>query len=220
MKCQSVPKGKNCGRINYGRIEKRILMSESNQASNKKFTYLVGQFLVAMPGMHDPSFEKTLIYMCAHSADGAMGLIVNRAIKTLTFPDILVELEIDLPINDHSIDILFGGPVESGRGFVLHTNDYLQDATLAIDNNFALTATLDILKAIATGDGPLQALLVLGYAGWGPGQLDREIKSNGWLSVAADKDLVFDRNLGGKWGRAMQKIGVNPNMLSQNSGHA
>ena len=195
-------------------------MPNVDQPIDEEFPCLAGQFLIAMPGMHDPRFEKSLIYLCAHSADGAMGLIVNRAFNTITFPDMLEQLEIDVTSAGLSINILFGGPVESDRGFVLHTNDYLKDTTLAIDNDLSLTATPDILKAIAIGAGPLQCLLALGYAGWGPGQLDVEMKSNGWLNVAADKDLVFDCNLGGKWDRAMKKIGIDPRMLSQSIGQA
>jgi len=195
-------------------------MSNIDQSFEDHSAYLAGQLLVAMPGMQDPRFEKTVIYMCAHNADGAMGLVVNRGLDTLTFPDMLEQLDIDVTGAGPPINIHFGGPVETGRGFVLHSSDYLQDATLIVDNELALTATLDILKAIALGGGPLQSLLALGYAGWGPGQLDGEIKSNGWLSVAADKDLVFGGDLNGKWDRAMGKIGIDPRMLSENVGHA
>jgi putative transcriptional regulator len=195
-------------------------MLNINQISNEKFPCLTGQFLIAMPGMHDLSFEKSVIYICAHSVDGAMGIIVNRAINTVTFSDMLEQLEIEEPFSDLSVKVHFGGPVESERGFVLHTNDYLEDTTLEIDQNLSLTATQDILKALAIGSGPYQSLLVLGYAGWGPGQLDEEIKSNGWLSVSADKDLVFDHDLDGKWSRAMEIIGIDPYMLSKSVGHA
>jgi putative transcriptional regulator len=195
-------------------------MLDIKQIPKEEFPCLAGQFLVAMPGMHDLSFEKSVIYICAHSAEGAMGLIVNRAINSVTFSDMLEQLEIDEPISSPPIKIHFGGPVESERGFVLHTNDYLQDTTLAIDQDLSLTATLDVLKAIAIGSGPLQSLLALGYSGWGPGQLDEEMKSNGWLSVVANKDLVFDQDLGSKWDRAMDTIGINPHMLSKNVGHA
>ncbi|MBT7943003.1 MAG: YqgE/AlgH family protein, partial [Alphaproteobacteria bacterium] len=148
------------------------------------------------------------------------GLVVNRAMEELSFPDMLEQLGIDVTGDSPAINILFGGPVESGRGFVLHSCDYLQDATLVVDNGVALTATLDILKAIAGGAGPMQSLLALGYAGWGPGQLDGEILSNGWLSVDADPDLVFGSDLDGKWDRAMSKIGIDPRMLSDEAGHA
>ena len=195
-------------------------MPKIDQPLDEHSPYLAGQLLIAMPGMRDPRFEKSVIYMCAHNADGAMGLVINRAMDTLTFPDMLEQLGIDVTGAGPPINIHFGGPVESGRGFVLHSSDYLQDATLIVDNDLALTATLDILKAIALGGGPLKSLLALGYAGWGPGQLDGEIKSNGWLNVAADPDLVFGDDLNGKWDRAMGKIGIDPRMLSEDSGHA
>ena len=182
--------------------------------------YLSGQLLIAMPGMTDPRFEKSVIYVCAHNSDGAMGLVVNRAIDSLTFPELLQQLEIDPAAGNDSVRVLFGGPVEQARGFVLHSPDYLQDASLVVDENVALTATIDILRAIAEGKGPANCLLALGYAGWGAGQLDSEIKSNGWLSVDADVDLVFGCDLDEKWERAMAKIGIDPCMLSDDAGHA
>ncbi len=195
-------------------------MNESNDSLNDKTPYLAGQLLVAMPGMHDPRFEKTVIYMCAHNADGAMGLVVNRALESLSFPDMLEQLGIESSGSGGRINIHFGGPVESGRGFVLHSRDYLQDATMIVDHDVALTATIDILKAMAGGEGPMESLLALGYSGWGPGQLDSEIMSNGWLNVPADGDLVFGADLDGKWDRAMGKIGIDPRMLSDEAGHA
>ena len=187
---------------------------------DQQFEYLSGQLLVAMPGMEDPRFAKTVIYVCAHNEDGAMGLVINRAIELLTFPDLLEQLGIETVDPDARINIQFGGPVESGRGFVLHSSDYSQDVTMVVDNDVALTATIDILKAIAVGDGPRQRLLALGYSGWGPGQLDAEIKRNGWLHVDADKELVFGLDLDGKWERAIRKIGIDPRMLSGEAGHA
>ena len=181
---------------------------------------LAGQLLVAMPGMKDPRFEKSVIYMCAHNSDGAMGLVINRALQSLTFPDLLEQLGIDPMDTAERINVHFGGPVESGRGFVLHSRDYLQEATMVVDTDIALTATADILKVIADGDGPRRSLLALGYAGWGPRQLDFEIKNNGWLHVAADSELVFGGNLDGKWAQAMDKIGIDPLMLSDDVGHA
>ena len=182
--------------------------------------YLSGQLLIAMPGMIDPRFEKSVIYVCVHNSDGAMGLVVNRAIDSLTFPELLQQLEIDPAAGNDPVRVLFGGPVEQARGFVLHSPDYLQDASLVVDENVALTATIDILRAIAEGKGPANCLLALGYAGWGAGQLDSEIKSNGWLSVDADVDLVFGCDLDEKWERAMAKIGIDPRMLSDDAGHA
>jgi putative transcriptional regulator len=182
--------------------------------------YLAGQLLVAMPGMTDPRFEKTVIYMCAHNADGAMGLVVNRPIESMTFPEMLEQLGIPGGNDSNAIRVLFGGPVEQARGFVLHSPDYLQEASMVVDDKVALTATIDILRAIASGAGPRNRLLALGYAGWGPGQLDTEILHNGWLNVGADDELVFGEDLDAKWERAMAKIGVDPRMLSDNAGHA
>ncbi len=182
--------------------------------------YLSGKLIVAMPGMQDPRFAKTVIYMCAHSSDGAMGLVINRVLDTLTFPDLLEQLGIEQAGIDEQISIHFGGPVESGRGFVLHSPDYAQEATLVVDGDIALTATIDILKSIAGGEGPKRHLLALGYAGWGPGQLDSEIKRNGWLHVDSDNELVFDLDMDTKWERAMGKLGIDPRMLSEDAGHA
>lgn len=186
----------------------------------KEENYLSGQLLVAMPGLQDPRFAKTVIYLCAHNADGAMGLVVNREIDAISFPDLLEQLDIEPSGDVEPIRVHFGGPVESGRGFVLHSPDYVQDTTMVVDTEVALTATIDILKAIAGGSGPRRRLLALGYAGWGPGQLDTEIKANGWLHVAADADLVFGADLEGKWQRAMGKLGIDPRMLSDEAGHA
>lgn len=183
-------------------------------------SYLVGQLLVAMPSMQDTRFAKTVIYMCAHNADGAMGLVVNRSLDDLGFPDLLEQLEIDTSTLTDDVDVHFGGPVETGRGFVLHSPDYLQEGTMVVADGVALTATVEILRAIASGEGPRRHLLALGYAGWGPGQLDSEIKANGWLNVGADDGLVFDTDLKTKWDRAMAKLGIDPSMLSDSAGHA
>ncbi len=183
-------------------------------------SYLVGQLLVAMPGMQDERFARTVIYMCAHNAEGAMGLVVNRALDALSFPDLLEQLDIDTSTAMENVDVHFGGPVETGRGFVLHSPDYLQEGTMVVADGVALTATVEILRAIASGNGPQRHLLALGYAGWGPGQLDSEIKANGWLNVGADDGLVFDTNLNTKWDRAMGKLGIDPSMLSESAGHA
>ncbi|MGH6932973.1 MAG: YqgE/AlgH family protein [Dongiaceae bacterium] len=182
--------------------------------------YLTGQLLIAMPQMRDPRFTRTVIYMCAHNTDGAMGLVVNRRVGSVTFDDLLKQLGIGPNRRSDEIRVHFGGPVETGRGFVLHSADYVQDGTLVVDNAVALTATLNILKDIASGSGPRRSLLALGYAGWGPGQLDAEIQANGWLSVTADEALVFDADLDRKWERAIGKIGIDFNMLSGDAGHA
>jgi putative transcriptional regulator len=190
--------------------------------------YLDGQLLVAMPSMQDPRFQRTVIYLCAHSSEGAMGIIVNQKAKKVTFSELLVQLEVigegegvDLPASAEKVRVLRGGPVETGRGFVLHSTDFfIQDSTLAIDPGVNLTATIDILRAIAKGEGPDRAVLALGYAGWSPGQLETEIQQNGWLHCPADPSFVFDDDLEGKYERALKKIGVDPAMLSAAAGHA
>lgn len=182
--------------------------------------YLTGQLLVAMPHMRDPRFTRTVVYMCAHSAEGAMGLVINRLIGSLSYKDVLEQLGIDEAPSGPERRIHFGGPVDSGRGFVLHSADYVRDGTLLVDDEVGLTASVEILRAIVDGEGPQRSLLALGYAGWGPGQLDSEIQANAWLQVGADAALVFDDDLDGKWTRAMSKIGVDANMLSGEAGHA
>ncbi|MCC8942284.1 YqgE/AlgH family protein [Bradyrhizobium sp. Arg68] len=190
--------------------------------------YLDGQLLIAMPVMSDPRFERSVIYMCAHSSEGAMGIIVNRPAGSIDFPGLLVQLDIiqkadqiKLPENAEMMKVMKGGPVDTGRGFVLHSSDfYIQDATLNIDDDISLTATVDILKAIARGAGPKHAILALGYAGWGPGQLETEIQHNGWLHCDSDPDLIFGADVDEKYYRALRKIGIDPGMLSNDAGHA
>ena len=182
--------------------------------------YLAGQLLIAMPGMRDERFAKTVIYMCAHNEEGAMGLVLNQRLESLTFSELMSQLEIDEDQAPEGVPVHFGGPVEAGRGFVLHTTDYQQDATLEVENGVAVTATVDILKAIAQGKGPQKSLLALGYAGWGPGQLDMEIRANGWLQVPSDSEIIFDIEPDTKWERAIQRLGIDPRMLSEDVGHA
>jgi putative transcriptional regulator len=190
--------------------------------------YLDGQLLIAMPVMEDERFARSVIYVCAHSSEGAMGIIVNRPAGSIDFPKLLLQLNIidkanpiKLPQNAESMKVLTGGPVEPSRGFVLHTNDFfVEEATLPIDDGICLTATVEILKAIARGGGPKHAILALGYAGWAPGQLETEIQGNGWLHCAADPDLIFGRDIEEKYLRALRKIGIDPGMLSNEAGHA
>lgn len=190
--------------------------------------YLDGQMLIAMPSMRDERFARSLIYVCAHSSEGAMGIIVNQPAPNVNFADLLVQLEvipasdlIILPPRAGSVKVLRGGPVETGRGFVLHSSDFfIENSTLPIDDGICLTATLDILKAIARGDGPLSAVLALGYAGWAPGQLETEIQANGWLHCTADPELIFGGDTDVKYERALQKIGIHLGMLSSEAGHA
>lgn len=182
--------------------------------------YLTGQLLIAMPTMRDPRFEKSVIYMCVHNAEGAVGLVVNRQIDSITFPDLLKQLNIEPAESAPNLPIHFGGPVETGRGFVLHSADYGQTGTIMVGDLVGLTATVDILKDMAAHRGPKNSLLALGYAGWGPGQLDGEIQQNAWLNVPADEGLIFDSAIGTKWTRAIAKIGIDPSLLSGDAGHA
>lgn len=182
--------------------------------------FLTGQLLIAMPQMADPRFAQTVIYMCAHSNDGAMGLVINRQIDSISFPGLLKQLEIDAPAANDQIRVMFGGPVETGRGFVLHSPDYVQESTLMIEGDLGLTATMDILKDIASGSGPKRSLLALGYAGWAPGQLDHEIQANGWLHAPASVDLIFNDDIDSKWDRALATLGINSALLSGEAGHA
>jgi putative transcriptional regulator len=190
--------------------------------------YLDGQMLIAMPSMSDERFARTLVYVCAHSSEGAMGIVVNQAAQNVKFPDLLVQLEvipaserIQLPNRADEVKVLKGGPVETGRGFVLHSADFfIENSTLPIDEGICLTATLDILKAIARGNGPVNAILALGYAGWAPGQLEQEIQQNGWLNCPADSELIFGRDIEHKYERALAKLGIDPGMLSSEAGHA
>lgn len=190
--------------------------------------FLDGQLLVAMPGMADERFARSVIYLCAHSEEGAMGIIVNQPSRVKNFPELLVQLQviapqerISLPRGAEEIQVLSGGPVQTDRGFVLHTPDFfLDNSTLPIDDSVSLTATVDILRAIATGEGPDRAQLALGYAGWDAGQLEDEIQHNGWLHCPADPSLLFDRDLAGKYTRALRSMGVDLGRLSANAGHA
>ncbi len=176
--------------------------------------------LVAMPTMSDERFTRSVVYLCAHTEDGAMGLVVNKLLDSLTFPDLLEQLGLESSNRGDQIRVHFGGPVESARGFVLHSTDYVHDATMMVDDNIALTATVDVLKAMASGEGPNRSLLALGYAGWAPGQLDAEIQANGWLMVPADEELVFGEDVGSKWHQAINKIGIDLSKLSTESGTA
>ena len=190
--------------------------------------YLDGQLLIAMPAMADKRFARSVIYMCAHSAEGAMGLIINQRAPNINFPDLLERLQIveetdEAIVTPGFVDIAIhlGGPVEPERGFVLHSSDYFApSSTLPIDDAVCLTATIDILKALAAGEGPDRAILALGYAGWAPGQLESEIHANGWLNCPADMELVFDLDLEDKYERAMFKLGIDPTHLVNAAGHA
>lgn len=182
--------------------------------------YFEGQLLLAMPNMGDKRFERSVIYMCSHDESGAMGLMIDRPFTTLDFGGLLEQLEIDAPDSCPEIPIHSGGPVEPGRGFVLHSADYVQDSTLVISERIALSATVDILSDIAEGKGPENFLVCLGYAGWGPGQLEDEIQANAWLTAEGEEEIVFHTELDKKWPRTMAMLGVDHSMLSAEAGHA
>ncbi len=182
--------------------------------------FLTGQLLIAMPSMADPRFQQSVIYLCAHTPEGAMGLVLNRPIVKPTFDELLKQLDV-VPLPPvRQIELRAGGPVENARGFVLHTSDWTGEGSLKVDATMALTASLDVLKVIAGGGGPRACVLALGYAGWGPGQLDEEIQQNVWLSVPADETLLFDTGHDTKWRRAFAKLRVDPVLLSDTAGHA
>ena len=207
-------------------IQKRRRLRTKGPVQNQG--YLEGQLLIAMPGMTDKRFSRSVIYVCSHTPRSAMGLIINQRADHITFPSLLEKLNLvdEATADDRTGDLLdkdvhVGGPVETSRGFVLHSSDYfIDDSTLRIHDGICLTATLDILKAIATGKGPGQSILALGYAGWSAGQLDSEILANGWLHCPADPDIIFAEDIGEKYERALATIGVDPCHLVSVAGHA
>ena len=210
------------------RMTRKALEKRSGSGSSGGRGFMDGQMLIASPSMQDERFARSVIYMCAHSSEGAMGIVLNRPAANIKFPDLLVKLDvipaadvIRLPSRASDVTVLKGGPVETERGFVLHSADFfIENSTLPIDEGVCLTATLDILKAIARGDGPASAVLALGYAGWAPGQLENELHANGWLHCSADRHLIFGADIAAKYDQALQKIGIRPGMLSSDVGHA
>ena len=182
--------------------------------------FLTGQLLIAMPAMADPRFAQSVIYLCAHTPEGAMGLVLNRPLKRPSFEDLLRQLDVAPLPPARRIRLCSGGPVDNARGFVLHTSDWTGEGSLRVDDGLALTASLDVLKAIAEGGGPREGILALCYAGWGPGQLDAEMQQNAWLSVSADETIVFDGDHDTKWRRAFAKLKIDPLLLSDAAGHA
>lgn len=182
---------------------------------------LCGKLLIAMPSMNDPRFEKSVVYICAHSDDGAMGLIVNKPMPDVALTDLLKQLSIDETGLGDDVPVYFGGPVEVGRGFVLHSSEYQQvEHTLSVDEQFSMTATRDVLRDIAGGTGPKAQMLALGYAGWGAGQIEDEMQQNGWLSCDATTDVVFDVPSDDKWTAALKLLGVDALTLSATAGRA
>jgi putative transcriptional regulator len=189
-------------------------------ADNTEESSFVGQVLLAMPAMSDPRFERSVIYVCAHNAEGAMGIVINKTLDSIDFHELLDELDIPTDEKSQNIAVHFGGPVENQRGFVLHSSDYQHSETLFVDEKVGLTATVKVLRDLASGDGPTQSILALGYAGWGPGQLESEFQENAWLSVPASDALLFEIANDDKWERAFNSIGVDLSVLSGSSGRA
>ena len=176
--------------------------------------------LVATPGLQEGFFSKSVVYICAHSPAGAMGIVINQPLPDIAFGDLLEQL--NLPESTLRVEpvVHFGGPVEAGRGFVLHSRDFIRADTMHITDDICITGTVDILRAMAAGQGPHKSIFALGYAGWGPGQLEAEVESNSWLTIPADEDLLFGGDLPGKWSKALGRMGVDPAMLSAHAGHA
>ena len=179
---------------------------------------LTGQLLISMPSQEDERFEKSVIYMCAHSKDGAMGIIINKKIDYDLYPDLLQQLGIDNPLIGKKLYIRYGGPVESGRGFVLHSDEFIRKETLTIDKGIALTSTSEFFDDLSKGNGPKNSILALGYAGWGPGQIESELISNSWMTLRTDSNFIFDESVSNKWNDAYDLLGVDPNKLYQFSG--
>jgi putative transcriptional regulator len=203
-------------------------MNYSNDSSNFQSRFLTGMFLVAMPGMMDQRFDRAVIYLCAHSDDGAMGIIINKPAEDIVFPELLQQLEIipekpsiSLPSQAGNMKVLRGGPVETSRGFVLHSVPVEPiEGSVTAGDEIRLSATIDILKAIARGQGPDEAIFALGYAGWASGQLESEIQDNGWMICPMNRKILFDQEFDTKYIRAMGSLGIDPAMLSPLAGHA
>jgi putative transcriptional regulator len=190
------------------------------EAKQDQADWLTGQLLIAMPAMQDPRFFQSVIFICAHNPDGAMGVVLNRPIKAPKFPELLQQLGVEPSPPKRELPVGNGGPVDDKRGFVLHSPDWAADGSLEIDGEHVLSANLDILRAVAAGGGPERARLVLGYAGWGAGQLDQEMKQNSWLNVPADEAIIYDTDYNTKWQRALKKLHIDPAQLSTGAGHA
>jgi len=187
---------------------------------SKKDNYLVGRLLLAMPQMGDPRFYKAVVFVCSHDENGAMGLVINHALPGLDIGALLQQMKIEVDESTQDTPVMSGGPVESARGFILHSNDFKQKDTVHVCDDISVTGTVDALKVIATGQGPAQMLFILGYAGWGAGQLDQELQQNAWLVIDPDADLIFGPGTDEKWDRAVRKLGIDPGMFSGASGSA
>lgn len=178
------------------------------------------QLLIAMPSLLDGFFHKSVVYLCAHSPAGAMGIVINQKLPDVEFSDLLSQLKLPRPQAIREPVVHFGGPVETGRGFVLHSNDFMREDTVRIHDNICITGTIDILSAIAEGRGPVKSIFALGYSGWGPGQLEAELQANSWLTIPADDELIFNTDLGLKWEKSLSRLGIHPAMLSNEVGRA
>jgi putative transcriptional regulator len=203
-----------------GTLYKKDMGGAAQSLSGDDDSPLRDNLLVAMPTLRGDTFAKSVIYLCTHTPAGAMGIVINQVAPEVKFKDLLAQLH--LPHDEIRVDpiVHFGGPVESGRGFVLHSTDFMREDTIRISPRVGITGTVDILRAISEGHGPSKSIFALGYAGWGPGQLDAEIQANSWLTVPADDDLLFSGGLSAKWEKALLKIGVTPAALSFEAGHA
>ncbi|EKE08910.1 MAG: hypothetical protein ACD_16C00235G0006 [uncultured bacterium] len=196
-------------------------MTEKDKSKQEELSgYLTGQLLLAMPHMQDPRYEKAVIFICGHDTNGAMGLVINKHLGDLTLKGLLDYLNLPQETIKRDLPIFFGGPVDSGRGFVLHSDDFTHPGTVSLGNHISLTATVDILQSIADGNGPKECLLAMGYVGWAPGQLDTELHSNRWLQIEADKELLFEVPVEKRWEKAISKLGVTPESLSEDFGQA
>ena len=194
---------------------RKIIKNKNIQIMN-----LTGQLLISMPSLQDERFFKTVIYLCAHSKDGAMGIIINKKIDYDLYPDLLEQLGIDKPMDNKKLFIRYGGPVESGRGFILHSDEIIQKESLTIDSGIALTSTSEFFENLSKGKGPKNSIFALGYAGWGAGQLENEIIANSWMTLSTDSKFLFDEEVNNKWSQAYNLLGIDPNKLSHHSGNA
>lgn len=189
-------------------------------AASKQEGYLTGHFLIAMPHMQDPRFKEAIIFLCGHDNQGAMGLVINKLIKSVTLDDLLQQLNLPKSPTVLNLDIHYGGPVEIGRGFMLHSTDYMTDVSVPVLKNVALSSTTVVLEDLLKGQGPKNILLALGYAGWSASQLEGEIKQNGWLTMPADAALIFDTEPDTLWKRTLRTLGITPSNLAPAAGHA
>ena len=181
---------------------------------------LTGQILISLPNIEDDRFHKSVIYICAHSKEGSMGIIINKSLEIEMYPNLLKQLGIDKYQTNKKIFFHYGGPVETGRGFILHSDDFIKDESMVIDSGIVLTSTADFFIDLAKGVGPKISMLALGYAGWGPGQLEKEISKNGWMITTVNSNFIFDENNSKKWSKAYDLIGINPYSISNNFGRA